>query len=88
VDGRSNRRRFADELKRAIVQETGKPGVSVAEVCRRHGIATSMAFRCAWSSAYRPASRPNWQTVALVGRVENEPAALASCGVWCSRRTA
>jgi hypothetical protein len=40
VDGRSNRRRFSDEQKRAMVQETEKPGVAVAEVCRRHGIAT------------------------------------------------
>jgi hypothetical protein len=45
VDGRSNCRRFSDEQKRAMVQETEKPGVSVAEVCRRHGIATSLLFR-------------------------------------------
>jgi len=45
VDGRSNRRCFSDEQKRAMVQETKKPGVSVAQVCRRHGIATSMVFR-------------------------------------------
>jgi len=36
VDGRSNRRRFSDEQKRAIVQKTEKPGASVAQVCRRH----------------------------------------------------
>jgi hypothetical protein len=30
VYGRSNRRRFSDEQKRAIVQETEKPGVGVA----------------------------------------------------------
>jgi transposase-like protein len=47
VDGRSNRRRFSDEQKRAIVQETEKPGVSVAQICRRQGIATSMLF-CWW----------------------------------------
>src|SRR6266436_3834537 len=45
ADGRSNRRRFSDEQKRAIVQETEKPGASVAQVCRRHGVATSMVFR-------------------------------------------
>ncbi len=44
VDGRSNRRRFSDEQKRAIVRETEKSGVNVAQVCRRHGIATSMVF--------------------------------------------
>jgi hypothetical protein len=45
ADGRPNSRRFSDEQKRAMVQETEKPGVSVAEVCRRHGIATSLLFR-------------------------------------------
>lgn len=40
---RWNRRSFADEEKLAIVMET--PGVSVAAVCRRHGIVTSMVFR-------------------------------------------
>src|SRR3954447_8659151 len=45
ADGRSNRRRFSDEQKRAIVQETEKPGASVAQICRRHGVATSMVFR-------------------------------------------
>jgi hypothetical protein len=51
ADGRSNRRRFSDEQKRAIVQETEKPGVSVAQVCRRHGLATSMVFRWPVDSA-------------------------------------
>ena len=45
ADGRANRRRFSDEQKRAIVQETEKPGPSAAQVCGRHGIATSMVFR-------------------------------------------
>ncbi|ESW76729.1 MULTISPECIES: transposase [unclassified Mesorhizobium] len=51
VDGRSNRRRFSDAQKQAIVQETEKPGVSVAEVCRRHGMATSMPSAGVSSSA-------------------------------------
>ena len=42
---RSNRRSFTDEDKLAIVMETEQPDVSVAEVCRRHGIVTSMVFR-------------------------------------------
>ncbi len=45
ADGRSNRRHFSEEQKRAIVQETEKSGVSVAQACRRHGIVTSMGFR-------------------------------------------
>ncbi|MER9184402.1 hypothetical protein [Mesorhizobium sp. M0767] len=42
VDGRSNRRRFNDKQKRAIMQVTERPGVAMGQVCRRHGGATSM----------------------------------------------
>ncbi|WP_316228320.1 transposase [Bradyrhizobium sp. SZCCHNR1039] len=45
VDGRSNRRRFSDEEKLAIVRESDAPNASAAEVCRRYGIVTSMLFR-------------------------------------------
>ncbi|WP_352617286.1 transposase [Mesorhizobium sp. M0323] len=51
VDGRSNRRRFSDEQKRPIVQEAEKPGIAVAQVCRRHGVATSMVSAGGSSSA-------------------------------------
>ena len=44
-DGRSNRRTFTDKEKLAVVLESEQPGMSVAEVCRRHGIVTSMVFR-------------------------------------------
>ena len=44
-DERSSRRSFTDKEKLAIVLESEQPGVSVAEVCRRHGIVTSMVFR-------------------------------------------
>lgn len=40
-----DRRGFTDEEKLAIVLEMEQPDMSVAAVCRRHGIATSMAFR-------------------------------------------
>jgi len=44
-DGRANQRRFSDEEKLAIVRESEQPGASAAEVCRRHGIVSSMLFR-------------------------------------------
>ncbi|MGY3647600.1 transposase-like protein [Bradyrhizobium sp. LM4.3] len=44
-DGRANRRRFSDEEKLAIVRESEQPGATAADVCRRHGIVSSMLFR-------------------------------------------
>jgi transposase-like protein len=77
VDGRSNRRRFSDEQKRVIVQETEKPGASVAEVCRRHGVATSMVFRWRVDFGLSAGKAPQLVTVALADGETNEVPALA-----------
>jgi transposase-like protein len=78
ADGRSNRRRFSDGQKRAIVQETEKPGVAVAEVCRRRGVATSMVFR--WRAAFGLTARkaPQLVTVTLADGAASEVPALAA----------
>lgn len=76
-DGRSNRRRFSDEQKRAMVQETERPGVSVAEVCRRHGIATSLLFRGRVQFGLTARKAPLLATVALADGAANEVPALA-----------
>lgn len=39
------RRRFSPSEKKAIVEETYRPGTSVSEVARRHGIAPGQVFR-------------------------------------------
>ncbi|ESY65567.1 MULTISPECIES: transposase [Mesorhizobium] len=78
MDGRSNRRRFSDEQKQAIVKETEKPGVAVAQVCRRHGIATSMVFR--WREEFGLTARkaPRLATVVLADGADNELPTLAA----------
>ncbi|WP_271599993.1 MULTISPECIES: transposase [unclassified Bradyrhizobium] len=78
VDARLNRRRFNDEQKQATVQETEWPGVSVAQVCRRHGVATSMVFR--WRGEFSLTARKAAQlaTVTLADAAENEVPALAA----------
>jgi transposase-like protein len=78
ADGRSNRRRFSDEQKRAMVQETEKPGVSVAEVCRRHGIATSLLFRWRVQFGLTARKAPQLATVTLADGATNEVPALAA----------
>ncbi|WP_136618891.1 MULTISPECIES: IS66 family insertion sequence element accessory protein TnpA [Mesorhizobium] len=64
-DGRTNRRSFTDEEKLAIVMETEQPGVSVAEVCRRHGIVTSMLFRWRVQFGFAQKRRVNLAAVAM-----------------------
>src|SRR5260370_3603975 len=45
IAGVARRRRFATELKLAVVAETMQPGMSVSYVARRHGLSPSVGFR-------------------------------------------
>lgn len=47
----SKRRKFSAEEKYRIIEEAHQPGVSTAEVCRRHGIAASAFYR--WEAQMR-----------------------------------
>ncbi len=60
------------------MQETEKPGVRVAQICRRHAIATSMGFR--WRVEFGLTARKALQlaTVELADGAANEPPALAA----------
>ena len=42
---KSEHRRFTAEQKLEILREADQPGVSVSEVCRRHGLAPSVFYR-------------------------------------------
>jgi len=66
-DERSSRRSFTDKEKLAIVLESEQPGVSVAEVCRRHGIVTSMVFRWRVQFGFAGKKAAKLATVALPG---------------------
>jgi transposase-like protein len=50
--GAAGRRRFSEEDKRRIVDETSQPGCSVSQTARRYGIAVRVLFR--WKEALRP----------------------------------
>ena len=41
----TNRRQCSGEEKLRILEEARQPGMSVSEVCRRHGIAASVFYR-------------------------------------------
>ncbi|UFZ08069.1 transposase [Bradyrhizobium ontarionense] len=66
-DGRANRRRFTDEEKLAIVRESDVPGTSAAELCRLHGIVTSMLFRWRVQFGFGKRSKAIFAAVTLAG---------------------
>jgi transposase-like protein len=46
-------RRWDAEEKRSICQQTRAPGISVAQVARRHGLNANLIFKCihpAWAT--------------------------------------
>jgi len=45
ITGVARRRRFATDLKLAVVAETMQPGMSISYVARRHGLSPSLVFR-------------------------------------------
>ena len=49
------RRKFSTEEKFSIVEEARQPDTSIAEVCRRHGIAASVFYR--WEAQMREGAR-------------------------------
>lgn len=66
-DGRSSRRTFSDEQRRAIVAETQLPGATVSAVARNHGVVTSMVFRWRAQMGLGQDERARLARVRLVG---------------------
>jgi transposase-like protein len=72
--GRSNRWRFTDEHKRAMVRETEKPGVAGGRCFLLHGIAIRQLFR--WRVQFSLTSRetPQLATMTLADGAVNPSA--------------
>jgi DNA-binding CsgD family transcriptional regulator/transposase-like protein len=62
----AKRRSFTDEEKLAIVLEAERADASVAAICRRHGIVTSMAFRWRVQFGFGAKERGKLRAVKLV----------------------
>jgi transposase-like protein len=87
-------RRFTVEEKMAILQEAEQPGVTAAEVCRKHGIAPSQDLGLGEARASAATKR---EVLRVVEQTQQRSrwkldAILASLGVsrsvyfeWCSR---
>lgn len=67
------RRFFSDEEKRAIALESDRPGVSVSQVARKHGIVTGMLFR--WRVQFGVAQKQRAKLVP-VALTDGTPASL------------
>jgi transposase len=59
-------RRFTAEQKLEILRETQQPGVTLSEVCRRHGLSPSVLYR--WRAVAQSGS-----TVALKRDAQRKP---------------
>ena len=75
-DRRANRRRFSDEEKLAIVRESEAPSARAAEVCRRHGIVTSMLFRWRVQFGFGRRARVELARVEVANAAPNGPSPL------------
>lgn len=51
----SRKPRFSGEEKLRVLEESRQPGANVSEVCRRHGISSSMFYR--WEAQMRAGAR-------------------------------
>jgi transposase-like protein len=68
-----HRRSFSEADKRRIVEEAGRPRVSLSEVARRYGIAARMLFR--WKQELK--SAPMFVTVRIADASTPSDAALS-----------
>lgn len=68
------RRTFSEAEKRAIVTESEAHGASAAEICRRHGIASSMLFR--WRVSFGLKRTPAARLSQVVSSEDGAPLVL------------
>ena len=70
LDGLERRRRWSQDDKARIVEETLAPGAKVTEVARRNGVAASVVFT--WRRQARTAERvvPSFAPVQIAAAVE------------------
>ena len=76
VLGVERRRRWSEEAKARLVEETLASGAVVAEVARRHGVSQSLLF--AWRRQAR-AEAPSEGVGSYLLPVEIEPSGAAAC---------
>jgi len=75
---RRSRRSWSRDEKRRIVDETFRPGASVADVARRHGLNANLLFNWRKASWAAGGSTVDFVPIGVVARAEDEgPAVIA-----------
>lgn len=68
LDGLERRRRWSQDDKARIVEETLAPGAKVTEVARRNGVAASLVFT--WRRLARAVAMPRFAPVQIAAPTE------------------
>jgi transposase len=63
ISGTGRRRRFSDEFRARVIEETLAPDAVVSQIARRHGLTPQQVFT--WRRQARDASRQNAANAAL-----------------------
>ena len=86
-------RRWSAEEKRSICRETRAPGVSVAQVARRHALNANLIFKWLKDRRFAPADAVEAAPVFLPVEVQGgevpaariaSPAQARVCGLWAT----
>jgi transposase-like protein len=86
-------RRFTAEEKRTILEETRQPGVTMAEVCRKHSVSPALIYQWGgsgerWRSRRRRRPCSRWTVAARVSptlRRHDFWPSLRGCAAWWPR---
>ena len=76
--GRGSRRRWSPEENRRIVEEAVRPGASVAEIARRHGLNANLVFAWKRAAGAASASAANATSSVAIARPDAAPSADSS----------
>lgn len=71
--GRGSRRLWSPEEKRRIVEEAVRPGASVADVARRHGLNANLVFTWKRAAGAASASTANATSSVAIARLDAAP---------------
>jgi transposase len=86
ITGTGRRRRFSDDERARILEETLRPGVVVSEIARQHGLTPQQLFTWRRAARRRAASCDGRTEAPFVPAIVDGPAALPKIGAEVQNR--